>query len=341
VPDLAPEACHARLLADAPLELAFDKHRATPFGTWRAAVDRRLRELVGPAPALVDLDLYVERDVERDGCREIRFLFTSEAGADVPCHLLLPLDRPVPPPVVICLQGHTSGMHLSLGRSRSEADDAMLEGGRDFGRQAVDQGYAALVLEQRCFGERRDERPKDRHTMADGCHHASLTALLLGRTMMGERCWDVSRAIDALAAVPEIDATRIGCMGNSGGGAISLFAACLDDRISVVMPSCYVCTFRDSIGSIDHCADNYVPGLLRWFEMGDLAGLLAPRPLVVVAGEHDPLFPIAGVRTTFDLMQEIYTGAGAGDRCRLVVGGEGHRFYPDEAWPVFGELSGW
>lgn len=337
----APEDVHTRLLAAAPLELGFDKHERGDLGTWRAALDLRLRALVEITPDPVDLGVRVEEESDRDGFVERRFVFTAEPGADVPCHLLLPLDRSAPHPVVICLQGHTSGMHLSLGRARTEADESMLAGGRDFGLQAVREGYGALVLEQRCFGERADARPPVRHWMTDGCHHASLTALLLGRTMMGERCLDVSRAIDALATFDDVDHARIACMGNSGGGATTVFAACLDGRIAVAMPSCYVCSFRQSIASVDHCADNYVPGLLRYVEMGDLAGLLAPRPLVVVAGREDHLFPLAGVADAYARIERIYDRSGAGDRCRLVIGEGGHRFYPDEAWPVFGELSGW
>jgi len=259
----------------------------------------------------------------------------------VPCHLLIPRTGKSSYPVVICLQGHTSGMHISLGQPKSEADAKSIAGGRDFGLQAVREGYAALVLEQRCFGERADARPKEIRGVGHTCHHASLAALLLGRTMIGERVWDISRAIDALQEFPEIDTTRIACMGNSGGGTITYFAACMDERINVAMPSCYVCTFRDSIGSIDHCADNYIPGVLRYFEMGDLSSLIAPRPMVVVAGRHDNIFPIAAVEATFTLIQQIYTAAGAPDNCRLIIGEEGHRFYPEPAWPVFRELSGW
>jgi dipeptidyl aminopeptidase/acylaminoacyl peptidase len=168
-----------------------------------------------------------------------------------------------------------------------------------------------------------------------------MVALLLGRTMIGERVWDVSRAIDALNCFPDVDTSRTGCMGNSGGGTITYFAACLEPRISIAMPSCYVCTFRDSIGRIDHCEDNYIPRALRYFEMGDLACLIAPRPLVVVAGRDDPIFPIAGVEEAFDTIRQIYAAAGAPDHCRLVIGDGGHRFYAAQAWRAFRDLAGW
>lgn len=312
---------------------------ARDYDSWRRDLAAKLRELVGLAPEAVALDVTIEYDTAHPDFREIRFVFTSEAHAQVPCHLLIPSGASVPAPVVICLQGHSAGMHISLGRPKHENDAKSIAGGRDFGIQAVKQGYAALVLEQRAFGERKDAR----HPGSDssGCQHPTMVALLLGRTMIAERVWDVSRAIDALAHFPGVDTARIGCMGNSGGGTITWYAACLEPRISVVMPSCSVCTCADSIGAITHCVDNYIPGAIKCFDMPDLAALVAPRPLILVAGKDDAIFPIEGVNRAMDTIRAIYEAAGAPDRCRLVVGGEGHRFYPDEAWPVFRELSGW
>jgi len=342
----APESSHEHLLKITPRALAFNPQ--ADFQTWREAVDAKLWELIGVLPERVPPNLRIEYQQEHDqGCgvhsfRETRFVFTSEVGADVPCHLLIPREGTAPFPVVICLQGHTTGMHISLARPKYEGDEELVtDGDRDFALQAVREGYAALVMEQRCFGERKDSRPAEIHPYEQTCRHAAMTALLFGRTMIGERAWDVSRAIDALAEFPEVDTGRIGCMGNSGGGTITYFSACLDDRISIAMPSCYVCTFRDSIATIDHCECNYIPGILRYFEMGDLACLIAPRPLIVVAGRDDDIFPIEGVEETFGTIRAIYTAAGVPDRCKLVVGGDGHRFYADLAWPVFRELAGW
>ena len=127
---------------------------------------------------------------------------------------------------------------------------------------------------------------------------------------------------------------RVGIMGNSGGGTTTLFAVALLPRIAFAMPSCYLCTFRDSLMSIYHCADNYIPGLLKYAEMADVLGLFAPKPVVVVAGKDDPIFPIAGVERAFADLQRIYAACGAAERCHLVIRDGGHRFYADDAWPV-------
>jgi dienelactone hydrolase len=161
---------------------------------------------------------------------------------------------------------------------------------------------------------------------------------MLGRTMIGERVFDVDRGLDYLTTRNDVDRGRIGVMGNSGGGTISLFSAALLDRIAFAMPSCYFCTFKDSIMSIYHCPDNFIPGLLQVAEMADIMGLFAPKPLVIVAGEEDEIFPIGATRSAFADLQVIYSAAGAADRCHLVIGKGGHRFYADQAWPVLTDV---
>jgi cephalosporin-C deacetylase-like acetyl esterase len=100
-------------------------------------------------------------------------------------------------------------------------------------------------------------------------------------------------------------------MGISGGGTITLYAAALDDRIKVALLSCSFCTFRDSIFSISHCIDNYVPGILHWFEASDLAALVAPRHLFAEAGLDDPIFPVVGVHQALREAELAFAAQGA------------------------------
>jgi hypothetical protein len=85
-----------------------------------------------------------------------------------------------------------------------------------------------------------------------------------------------------------------------------------EPRIRAAMVSCYLNTFRDSIMSVSHCIDNYVPGILNWAEMYDVAGLIAPRPLFVESGERDTIFPIEASRASFERVKKIYEVFGAG-----------------------------
>lgn len=330
-----PQKWHEELMRNISPQLAYKQ--GEDFKAWQEKARNTLEKLLGLPLVKTEPNVRIEYEKETEEFVEKRFIFTSEGNVDVPCHLLIPKSGEGPYPLVICLQGHYTGMHISLGRAKFPGDEkTIVEEEQDFAIQAVREGYAALAIEQRCFGERggTPEGPD--------CYQSTMSALLLGRTTVGERVWDVSRAIDVIEEnFPEIDASRIGCLGNSGGGTVTYYAACLDERISIAMPSCAVCTYVDSIGTIHHCSCNYIPGIYKYFEMGDLAGLIAPRPLVIVAGREDDIFPIEGIQKSFERAQELYKAAGADDNCRLVIGEGGHRFYDKESWPVFRELSGW
>lgn len=336
----SPDNCHDRLLAEAPL-LRYSEDR--DFEPWREEVRAKLKELIGDEPERVPINVQIEWKREEESFTEYRFVYDSEPETSVPAHLLIPCGVKTPCPVVICLQGHSTGMHISLARPIYEKDESAIAGGdRDFAMQIVKEGYAALVIEQRAFGERISQRIIDHNPYyRTTCYLPAMAASLMGRTLIGERVWDISRAIDALSGFPEIDLDRIGCMGNSGGGTATYYAACLDERIKIAMPSCAVCSFSKSIGTLYHCACNYIPGIGKYVDMGDLAALIAPRKLIVVAGAKDTGFLLPGVESEYEVIKSIYKRVGCGDSCELVVGPEGHRFYADPSWSIFARLSGW
>jgi hypothetical protein len=145
--------------------------------------------------------------------------------------------------------------------------------------------------------------------------------------MIGWRVYDVMRAIDWIETRPELDARRVGCLGISGGGTATLFAAALEPRIRVAVISGYLNTFRDSILSLSHCPDNYVPGILGWAEAYDVAGLIAPRPLSVESGTHYHIFPIEASRASFARVKRIYERFDVAAQAQQEVFEGEHSFY--------------
>jgi Abhydrolase family len=303
--------------------------------TWQQNLLTKVSELVGIMPtektALNVRSLWQQE--HKHGTIE-KIVFTSEPYCDVPAYVCIPKNATKPYPFFICLQGHSTGMHNSIGVDfKDETIPIKIEGDRDFGIGCMKNGIGALCIEQRSFGERRENIQKI--AAEHMCHDAAMHALKLGKTLTGERVYDVERGIDYLATRDDIDMNRIGVMGNSGGGLISMFSSVLlKEQLAWCMPSCSFCTFRDSIMSIYHCSDNYIPGLMRYAEMYDILGIYAPKPIVIVAGKDDAIFPIDAVKHAFERLKKIYIAAGAGDNCKLVIGNEGHRFYADDAWPV-------
>lgn len=310
--------------------LAFDPQKN--FDEQKAKVLKKYLELIKLPEKETDPTAIIEyEDKTNPDFDEIRFSFESEKGVFVPAHMLLPKERSGKLAMVICLQGHSTGMHVSLAREPHPSKEAMaVEGDRDFCIQAVKRGYAAVALEQRGFGELSVTEN------FRSCHELYMQLVLLGRTLIGERVRDVMSLIDTVeSSFDFIDMERIGIMGNSGGGTTSYFAACADERIKVSMPSSSFCTFVDAWGSITHCCCAYVPEMLRYMEMPDMAMMIAPRHLIAVNGVQDNLQPFEAAKNAFETVKEIYKAAGKEENCDFVVGSEGHRFYAKEAWPVF------
>ena len=304
------------------------------FATWRKAAYKKLVGLTGYDKfKKVDPEFAVEYERGYDTHREVRFTIMTEKACEMPCHLLIP-NEVKNPPLMVCLQGHSTGMHNSMGRVKFARDEKSIEGGRDFAVQAVAHGMAALCVEQRGFGERK-ENPEAENPE---CHVPSMTEILLGRTTLGARVWDVSRALDAVEEkFREIDSDRVYIMGTSGGGTASYYAACLESRIKGLIPSCAVSSYRYSIATMKHCVCNHIPHIREYFELGDLAGLIAPKPMVIIAGRNDTTFPLDGVLDAYEKIRMIYNFLGCGENCALLIGEEGHKFYPELAWPKFME----
>jgi cephalosporin-C deacetylase-like acetyl esterase len=295
---------------------------------WQKRARSRLTELVGGFPVRVALRPRVLEKKQMSGYAREKIVFQSRDDLSVFGYLLLPDDRPRPLPAIICLPGHGRGCDDIVGIAQDGSQREAKSGyAKDFALQAVEQGYAALAIEQLAFGCRRDGAARKRGPEQSSCQPSAGVALLLGQTMIGWRVWDVMRAIDYLLTRSEIASSRIATMGISGGGTISLFAAAMDERIRAAVVSGYFNTFRDCIVSLSHCIDNYVPGILNYFEMPDLAGMIAPRPLFIESGTRDPIFPVEGTKTAFRRARQIYSVFNATARLDQEIFDGGHEFY--------------
>ncbi len=309
-----------------------------PFAEWQKEARAKLASLLRleNIKKAEDKKFNIEYVKEEADYTEYRFTLESEVGYAFPCVMRVPKAVKAPVPVILTLQGHSTGMHISLGNPIYDGDAETMSGGdRDFVVRAVKEGYAAVAIEQRNFGECGGT------PSGPDCHVSSMSAIMNGRTTIGERVTDVSAVIDVLSENFDfLDTENVMCMGNSGGGTATFYAACIDERIKLAMPSCAVCTYKHSIAAMKHCVCNFIPDITNHFDMGDLGGLIAPRKLIVVNGKNDKIFPDEGVRESFEIIKDLYKAAGVPENCELVTGPEGHRFYADPAWPIVHKMAG-
>lgn len=330
------------LAGETEREHAFNATDPQGARAWQRAFRPVLRRLLG-------LDAIAERGAPSLNARRIsqesftdhvreEWRLETEPGFELPFFLLKPAGAYGRLPVVITPHGHgKAGKNTYAGLYASEEERRSGElGERDIALQAVREGYIAIAPDMRGFADLRRSEEKEKDATSS-CRTLQMHAILFGRTLIGERVWDVMRLIDWALARPDVDPERVVVTGNSGGGTVTLFAGAVDERIRAAIPGSYFCTFQDSIGSIYHCECNYVPGIMRHAEMWDVAGLIAPRPFMAVAGDEDAIFPIDAVRHSFARLEEIYRTFGAPDRCRLSVNAGGHRYYKRDVWPFVKE----
>jgi dienelactone hydrolase len=328
--------------------LATSGRRASGFEkSGQGDVPRWQAHLRGALASRMQLDYEPRHEVEAEflgseqasGFRRHLLRIQGRDGAVIPAYWLVPDGLRAPATVVLALHGHGPGKAVCAGASQDpQRNELQTVGERDFGARAAQQGMLVLAPDLRGFGEMT--LPEAMHTgRPSTCVEMSMRAIAAGQSLVGMRVRDIMSCVDWVAAQADVDANRIVVTGQSGGGTYSVWAAAMDPRIAAAAPCCSFCTFEHAMMSIRHCPCNYLPGVLDLCEFYDVAGLIAPRPMLVVAGAMDPIFPLEGVRIAFERLREIYRAASAQDRLQLYIGPEGHRYYAEPLGPWVAGLA--
>lgn len=203
---------------------------------WRSAW---LKGLGGLPKAKTPLNAQVGPVVKCDGFTLQNVLFESQPGVYVVGHLCLP-DAPAfkpPYPAVLMANGHANESALA---PRYAAHLAMM----------ARAGFAAFSWDPISQGERRQSEKKFDYTDNCSTEHTRLGARgwLVGWNFARFEIWDGIRAIDYLESRKDIDCSKIGICGTSGGGTQSAYLQALDSRIKVAFPNCYVSSMRAVFG---------------------------------------------------------------------------------------------
>ncbi len=309
--------------------LSFSASDASSANAWQRRARARLIDRLGGFPTTkAPLNAEILETVDFGSYTREKIVFDTRHNLSALGYLLVPKGGARPRPAVVCVSGHGRGLADILGMNDDGTSRAErgVSYAKEYALQCVEHGYVTLAVEQLALGARRDEGARKAGPTANSCQPAACAALLLGQSMAAWRVWDAMRAIDYLSTRREVDASRIATLGASGGGTTALLTAAIDERVKVAVVSAYFNTFRDSIVSIAHCPDNYVPGLLQDMEMYDLSGLVAPRRLFVESGRKDRIFPIEGFETAAAKARGIYQAFGVPDHFGSEIHNGAHEF---------------
>jgi dienelactone hydrolase len=255
-----------------------------------------MQEVMGKLPdakGKVPLDVKVLREVKVGRYVRKKITFAAEKDDRVPAWLLIPAGGKGKRPAVLCL-------HQTVAIGKDEPVGLGKNPNLAYAHHLAERGYVTLAPDYPSFGEYPYNFGKSR--FASGNMKA---------------VWNNVRAVDLLAALPEVDAKRIGCIGHSLGGHNAMFTAVFDERIKAVVSNCGFTSFPKYYGGKlkGWTSARYMPRIASVyqskpdkvpFDFQDVVAALAPRAFLASAPLHDDNFEVSGVRDCIAAARPVY-----------------------------------
>lgn len=292
------------------IELANDLAQFTSIEAWesqRELLREQLREMLGLPPLesrSMELHAVTTGTMEVDDVVVEKLHFQSSPGVYVTGNLYRPKtsENPLPAVLYVCGHGQVKENGFSLGNKTHYQHHPAW-----FARH----GYISMAIDTIQLGE------------IEGIHHGLYRHNRWdwpsrGYTPAGVEAWNALRAVDYLCSRQDVDPTKIGITGRSGGGAYSWFTAAIDPRISVVVPVAGITDLRDHVIHQvvrGHCDCMFFNNRYGW-DYSTLAAMVHPRALLIGNTDEDPIFPLGGV---FRIQQRLHSIYSLGEKSKLGI----------------------
>ena len=223
---------------------------------------------------------------------------------------------------VVALCGHGYGVRQILGISKKgnkKHFNYIDNYQNNFAVEMAKRGCTVIAPELFGFGEARLSHDLWKPFYISSCDELSHHLLPYGLTTASLRVYQALACAKILKNLEAVDENKISLMGISGGGLTALYASVLDESIYKTVICGYVNTFKDSILSMWHCPDNYIPHIIEVGEIYDFASALAPKELFIESGEKDKLFPIKASQQAHNSIKRVYSLMNAEDKLHIDV----------------------
>jgi dienelactone hydrolase len=333
--------------------LSFLDPRWKDVAAWKAAAREKLHGLLAYDPPACELAPRVQSVREKDGIVTELVSWAQPFGPRTEAFVVRPAGRHERLPAVVALHDHSNFKYF--GKEKLVACDdepAALVAlkretyeGRSWANELAARGYVVVVPDNFLWGSRKVSAESVPETDAarvlkeipgspvyiDAYNDFAAgyetiiakTLFLSGATWTGIMAWEDRRAVDYLVTRADVDASRIGCGGLSGGGLRTIYLAALDDRIRCAVCAGFMSTAREMLSEVvrTHTWMFQVPHLSALMDLPDIATLHGPLPLMVQCDKDDQLWTLAGQEQACARIAEVYARMGARESFR-------GRFYP-------------
>ncbi|WP_031500061.1 dienelactone hydrolase family protein [Bryobacter aggregatus] len=342
-----------------PPRLSFRQPIFQNVESWRPVARARYRELLlGPAASPPPIAV-VQHRLEFDGLAIEHLHWQLPYGPPTEALILKPAKATGKLPGVVALHDHGGNKYFGLRKITRMSKDPhplMIQhqnhyyGGLAWANELARRGYVVLVHDTFTFGSRRmrladlpgkirnnlvEENPESpeeiqKYNQFAGAHEHLIAKSLFsaGMTWPGVFVSDDQRALDYLASRPDVDATRLGCAGLSGGGLRTVMLTGADERIRCSCCAGMMTTWADYVlqKSYTHTWMCYVPGLPKELDYPEILGLGAPNPILVLNNRQDELFTLSEMEHADRILREVYRKAGASDHYKANFYDGPHKF---------------
>ena len=299
--------------------LAWGNSGIKDFAEWKTAARAKVLEcMMTPPKQAESYDCQVIGEERRDGYTARKILFNVNAYSRITAYLLIP-DGKGPFPAVNMLHDH--GGHLYIGKEKMvrpfDVDTAVvndadrwvekLYDGQYAGDYFARNGYVVFSVDAPMWGERGREEGVDRSKYDIICGNM----MMLGRDLSAFMTYDDITGTEFLASLPEVDKSRIGCMGCSMGAYRAWMLAALSDKIAAAASICWM-TVTDVQMSVKDKKREYggfancIPALRQWLDYPHIASIACPKPMLFINGTRDHLFPVDGTQSAFSAMHDVW-----------------------------------
>jgi cephalosporin-C deacetylase-like acetyl esterase len=291
------------------------------FQIWQESNRKKFLELIGGLPgARAPLNARVVGELARSGCVVRKVIFESLPEFYVTANLYVPTEGKPPFPAVLSPVGHTTNGKASETYQR-------LFGG------LARCGYVVLTWDPIGQGERVEywDFVNSRRRFEFNQHGMEgIQEYLLGQNLARYFIWDGMRALDYLTSLKEVDSSRIGITGSSGGGTLTTYIAMLDPRVKVASIVTFITSIpkkiEKRINDAESDPEQDVQGLLAaGIDHPEFIGMITPRPVQIGAATQD-FFPIEGTRETYKEAAALYARLGIPERVKMVEFNHRHMY---------------
>ncbi len=321
--------------------MRFTGTSAADCRAWQDAFAAKLRSLLGPHQPPSDWKPVLEASVTRDDHVREQWLLTADGVDSVPVYLLRPKTETKGKtlPGIMAVHGHGSfGNDPVAGVDDTPAlRNAISSCQYDYGRQLVRRGYVVAAPCLTPFGRRLTGGHANTR-QGDACGAAFISLQLLGRLLMADNLRDILWSIEFLASREGVDRERLGCVGLSYGGRMTMLTAALEPRIKVAAVSGALNCLQERVATGHSAGCQVIPNLLAFGDVPEIGSLIAPRPCVWEVGTRDGLIAPEWAETALTRLRKAYHAFGAEHALQVDRFDGGHEWHGAMAYPLLDRI---